>query len=106
MRGGRHYNTYKAAKIVYQAAQEDVNTAYQKLRVDVFNAFYAVFSSRKNSLRLLKQSLELVEKQLNIAQTAFACRVRQQNFDVLRAKVQLANAKSQLIRAKKQRKEC
>ncbi len=94
----RHYNTYKAAKIGYQAAQEDVNTAYQKLRVDVFNAFYAVLITQE-FVKVAEQSLELVEKQLNIAQTAFAAGTAT-NFDVLRAKVQLANAKSQLIRAK------
>ncbi len=95
---GRHYNVYKAAKIGYQAAQEDLNTAYQKLRVDVFNAFYAVLITQE-FVKVAEQSLELVEKQLNIAQTAFAAGTAT-NFDVLRAKVQLANAQSQLIRAK------
>ena len=95
---GRYYDTYKTAKIGYQAAQEDVNTAYQKLRVDVFNAFYAVLITQE-FVKVAEQSLELVEKQLNIAQTAFEAGTAT-NFDVLRAKVQLANAKSQLIRAK------
>ena len=95
---GRYYNTYKASKINYQAAQKEVETAHEKLRVDVFNAFYAVLITQE-FVKVAEQSLELVEKQLDIAQTAFEAGTTT-NFDVLRAKVQLANAKSQLIRAK------
>ena len=52
----------------------------------------------KSSSRVAQQSVSLVEEQLAIAEASLEAGAAT-NFDVLRAKVQLANAKSTLIRA-------
>lgn len=95
---GRYSNGYEAARIGYDAAQLDLTTSHEKLRMDVYISFYRVLIAQE-FVKVAEQSVELVEVQLNIAQTAFEAGTAT-NFDVLRAKVQLANAKSQLIRAK------
>ena len=94
---GRYYYGYQAAKLNYQAVQRDVNAAYNQLRLDVSEAFYAVLIAQE-FLRVAQQSVSLVEKQLGIAEASLKAGAAT-DFDVLRAKVQLANAKSQLVRA-------
>lgn len=95
---GRYYKGYQAAKLQYEASQKELNAAYEKLRMDVIEAFYRVLIAQE-FVSIAEQSVELVKKQLGIAETSFDAGVAT-NFDVLRAKVQLANAESQLIRAK------
>jgi len=94
---GRYYYGYQAAKLNYQAVQRDVHAAYNQLRLDVSEAFYAVLIAQE-FVRVAQQSVSLVEKQLGIAEASLKAGAAT-NFDVLRAKVQLANAKSQLVRA-------
>ena len=95
---GRYYYGYQAAKLQAEAAEKELNAAYQKLRLDVYEAFYRVLIAQE-FVNVANQSVELVKKQLKIAETSFNAGATT-NFDVLRAKVQLANAESQLIRAK------
>ena len=95
---GRYYYNYQAAKLGYGAAQKELTAAYEKLRLNVYEAFYRVLIAQE-FVKVAEQSVELVEKQLGIAQTSLDAGAAT-NFDVLRAKVQLANAKSQVIRAK------
>ncbi len=95
---GRYYYGYQAAKLKYEAAQKALNAAYEKLRLDVHEAFYRVLIAQE-FVKVAEQSVTLVKKQLGIAQTSFDAGATT-NFDVLRAKVQLANAESQLIRVK------
>ena len=95
---GRYYYNYQAAKLGYEAAQKELTAAYEKLRLNVYEAFYRVLITQE-FVKVAEQSVELVEKQLGIAQTSLEAGAAT-NFDVLRAKVQLANAKSQVIRAK------
>ena len=95
---GRYYYGYQAAKLQYEATQKELNAAYEKLRMDVIEAFYHVLIAQE-LVAVAEQSVELVKKQLGIAETSFDAGVTT-NFDVLRANVQLANAESQLIRAK------
>ncbi len=92
---GRYYYNYQAAKLNYQAVQQDVNAAYNQLRLDVSEAFYAALIAQE-FVRVAKQSVSLVEKQLDIAETSLQAGAAT-DFDVLRAKVQLANAQSQLV---------
>ena len=94
---GRYYYGYQAAKLNYQAVQRDVDAAYNQLRLDVSEAFYAVLIAQE-FVRVAQQSVALVEKQLGIAEASLKAGAAT-DFDVLRAKVQLANAKSQLVRA-------
>ncbi len=95
---GRYNYGYQAAKLQYEAAENDLITAYEKLRLDVSEAFYRVLIAQE-FVDVANQSVELVKEQLKIAETSFTAGATT-NFDVLRAKVQLANAESQLIRAK------
>lgn len=95
---GRIYNNYKAARIGYDAAEEDLSTSYENLRLTVYEAFYRVLIAQE-FVEVAEQSVELVEQQLAIAESSFAVGATT-NFDVLRAKVQLANAKSQLIQTR------
>lgn len=95
---GRHYYGYQAAKLQYQASEKELDAAYEKLRLDVYEAFYRVLIAQE-FVKVANQSVDLVKKQLQIAEESFVAGVTT-NFDVLRAKVQLANAESQLIRAK------
>ena len=95
---GRFYQGYQAAKIGYDAAQQELVTAYDKLRLDVSQAFYQVLIAQE-FVKVAEQSVVLVNDQLKIAETSFEAGTST-NFDVLRAKVLLANATSQLIRAK------
>ncbi|MDE0313800.1 MAG: TolC family protein [Candidatus Poribacteria bacterium] len=95
---GRYYYGYQAAKLKYEAAEKTLNAAYEKLRLDVYEAFYRVLIAQE-FVKVAEQSVTLVKKQLGIAETSFDAGATT-NFDVLRAKVLLANAESQLIRAK------
>lgn len=94
---GRYYYGYQAAKLSYQAVEREVAAAHHQLRLDVSEAFYGVLVAQE-FVRVSQQSVALVEKQLGIAEASFEAGAAT-NFDVLRAKVQLANARSQLIRA-------
>ena len=94
---GRYYYGYQAATLNYQAVQRDVDAAYNQLRLDVSEAFYAVLIAQE-FVRVVQQSVTLVEKQLGIAEASLKAGAAT-DFDVLRAKVQLANAKSQVVRA-------
>ena len=93
---GRYYYGYQAADLNYQAIRRDVDAAYNQLRLDVSQAFYGTLVALE-FVRVVQQSVSLVEEQLAIAETSLEAGAAT-NFDVLRAKVQLANAKSQLIR--------
>ena len=94
---GRYHYGYQAAKLNYQAVEQDVNAAYNQLRLDVSEAFYSALIAQE-FVRVARQSVSLVEKQLDIAETSLKAGAAT-DFDVLRAKVQLSNAKSQLVRA-------
>lgn len=94
---GRYYYGYQAAKLNYQAIQRDVDAAYNQLRLDVSEAFYGALVAQE-FVRVAQQSVSLVEEQLVIAEASLEAGAAT-HFDVLRAKVQLANAQSTLIRA-------
>ena len=74
--------------------------AYNQLALDVSEAFYGVLLAME-FVRVAQQTVDLVEKQLQIARNLFDAGAATK-FDVLRAEVQLANAKSQLIRSQNQ----
>ena len=95
---GRYYNNYQSAKLSLEAAQKELDVAHNQLVLDVSESFYRVLLSHE-FVTVSEQTVELVEKQLKIAQTLFEAGAST-NFDILRAEVLLANAKSNLIRAK------
>ena len=95
---GRYYKSYQSAKLNLEAARKELDAAYNQLVLDVSEAFYRVLLSLE-FVKVSEQTVELVETQLKIAQNLFEAGAST-NFDVLRAEVLLANAKSNLIRAK------
>ena len=95
---GRYYKNYQSAKLSLEAANKELDVAYNQLVLDVSEAFYRVLLSLE-FVKVSEQTVELVEKQLKIAQNLFDAGAST-NFDVLRAEVLLANARSNLIRAK------
>ncbi|MCZ6679970.1 MAG: TolC family protein [Candidatus Poribacteria bacterium] len=97
---GRYYYNYQSAKLSLEAVQKELDAAYNQLVLDVSEAFYSILLAME-FVKVAKQTVELVENQLQIARNLFDAGAST-NFDVLRAKVLLANAKSQLIRARNQ----
>ncbi len=95
---GRYYKSYQSAKLSLEAAHKELDAAYNQLVLDVSEAFYRVLLSLE-FVKVSEQTVELVETQLKIARNLFEAGAST-NFDVLRAEVLLANAKSNLIRAK------
>ncbi len=95
---GRYYYGYQAAKRQYEAVEKEFMVTDNKLRLEVYQAFYRVLIAQE-FVKVAEQRVDLVRKQLKIAETSFEAGVTT-NFDVLRAKVQRANADTQLIRAK------
>ena len=95
---GRYYKSYQSAKLSLEAARKELDAAYNQLTFDVSEAFYRVLLSLE-FVEVSKQTVELVEKQLKIARNLFEAGAST-NFDILRAEVLLANAKSNRIRAK------
>jgi len=94
---GRYYYGYQSAQLNLDAAKKELEAAYNQLTLDVSAAFHGVLVAQE-FVRVAQQTVDLVEKQLAIARSLFDAGAST-NFDVLRAKVRLANAKSQLIRA-------
>ncbi len=95
---GRYYKNYQSAKLSLEAARKELDVAYNQLVLDVSEAFYRILLSLE-FVKVSEQTVELVEKQLKIAQNLFEAGAST-NFDILRAEVLLANARSNLIRAK------
>jgi outer membrane protein len=94
---GRYYYNYQSAKLGLEVAQKELEAAYNQLALDVSEGFYGVLVAQE-FVRVAQQTVELVEKQLEVAKQRFEAGAAT-NFDVLRASVQLANTRSQLIRA-------
>ena len=87
---GRYYKNYQSAKLSLEAARKELDAAYNQLVLDVSEAFYRVLLSIE-FVKISEQTVELVEKQLKIAQNLFEAGAST-NFDILRAEVLLANA--------------
>lgn len=94
---GRYYYNYQSAKLNLDGARMELEATQNQLALDVSEAFYGVLLTVEFE-KVSEKTVELVEKQLQIAQNLFDSGAATK-FDVLRAQVQLANAKSQLIRA-------
>lgn len=95
---GKIYNNYKQAKLNLQAAELGLENARQKLDLEVTKAFYGVVLAQE-FVNVSEKAVAQVEKHVKTANDLFDAGVAT-NFDVLRASVQLANVRSQLIKAK------
>ncbi len=97
---GRYYYGHQSAKLSLDAARKELDAAINQLTLEVSEAFNRVLLATE-FVKVAQQTVDLVEKQLETARTLFESGAAT-NFDVLRAEVLLANAKSQLIRAQNQ----
>ena len=95
---GKLLNNHKQAKLSLQAAEQGLEGAKQQLELDVTNVFYGVVLAQE-FVKVSEKAVSQVEKHVKTANDLFEAGVAT-NFDVLRASVQLANVRSQLIKAK------
>lgn len=93
---GKILNNYKQSKLSLEASKQELEAVKQQIALDVTTAFYNILLTEK-LVNVGNMAVDQVESHLGIAQKLFDAGVAT-NFDVLRAKVRLANTKSRLIR--------
>jgi outer membrane protein TolC len=94
---GRLTNSYKQAKLNLEAARQGEELTKQQLTFDVTNSFYGVLLAQE-FVKVAEDAVSQVEKHYKTANDLKNAGVAT-NYDVLRASVQLANTRSQLIKA-------
>ena len=92
---GRYFYTYQGAQLDLEAAKKELQSGTNQLSLDVSEAFHGVLLAQEFE-NVAQQTVSLVQEQVNMAQKRFDAGAAT-NFDVLRAKVQLANTTTQLI---------
>ncbi len=95
---GKIYNNYKQAKLSMEATQQELEAVKQQVILDVTTLFYGILLTEK-LVKVAEIAVDQVEAHVKIAQDLVDVGMAT-NFDLLRAKVQLANIKSLLIRAR------
>ena len=95
---GKIYNNYKQAKLSLGASRQELESVKQQVTLDVTTSFYGVLLTEK-LVRVAEMAVDQVQAHVKIAQSLVDVGMAT-NFDLLRAKVQSANTRSQLIRAK------
>jgi outer membrane protein TolC len=96
--GGRLASTYSIQAAAFDAARHELDRARQALRLQVVQAFYAVLL-HEQGVRVAEEAIRLAERQAALARIRFdAGSVAR--LDVMRADVDLANARARLIQAR------
>ncbi len=95
---GKIYNNYKQANLSLEAALQELEAVKQQVILDVTTSFYGVLLTEK-LVNVTEMAVGQVQAHVETAQSMVDAGMAT-NFDLLRAKVQLANIKSQLIRVK------
>jgi outer membrane protein TolC len=96
--GGRLENAYGAQAASEEATRLDLDRARQGLTVRVYETFYSALMDEQG-VRVTEEGLHIAEHHLELARARFdAGSVAR--LDVLRAEVELANARAKLIRAR------
>lgn len=96
--GGGVRAALDAQKVVREAALLDLRSVINDALLEVRTRFYNVLLAREQ-IQVQEQNVKLLEEQLTNARNRFEAG-SVSNFEVLRAEVELANAKPQLIRAR------
>lgn len=96
--GGGVTSSIRGAKLAREAALYDLQTAVDTQILGVRTAFYNVLLTREK-VRVQEENVELFKNQLRDTNNQFAAG-SVSNFEVLRAKVSLANAQPDLITAR------
>jgi outer membrane protein len=95
--GGRLTSGYKQANYGLLSAQEAIRQARQETVFKVKKAFYGILLARKIA-DAAEEAVSLAEKHLKNVESLYGVEMASK-FELLRAEVQLANLKPQLIRA-------
>ena len=95
---GRYFYAYHGAQLDLEAAKKGLQSGINQLSLDVSEAFHGVLLAQEFS-NVAQQTVALVQEQVSMAQKRFDAGAAT-NFDVLRAKVQLANTTTQLIQTR------
>jgi hydrophobe/amphiphile efflux-1 (HAE1) family protein len=99
--GGRLSNAYAAQAAGEEASRLDLERSRQALVLQVYESFYAALMNEQG-VRVNEEGVTIAEKHLELAKARFdagsAARL-----DVLRAEVELSNAKAKLIRARSEK---
>jgi hydrophobic/amphiphilic exporter-1 (mainly G- bacteria), HAE1 family len=96
--GGRLENAYGAQAATQEASRLDVERGRQALTLRVYETFYAALMNDQG-IRVSKEGVQIAERHLELAQARFSAGSAAR-LDVLRAEVELANARAKLIRAR------
>ncbi len=98
--GGRLRNQYAIQAAASDEARLTLDRAREQLILQVVETFYRALL-QEQGMAVAQQGVDLAQQQLNLAKTRFEAGSAAR-FDVLRAEVDLANAKTTLIRARSQ----
>jgi hydrophobe/amphiphile efflux-1 (HAE1) family protein len=96
--GGRLEHAYGAQAAGQEASRLDVERARHALTLRVYETFYAALTSDQG-IRVTAEGVRISERHLELAQARFEAGSAAR-LDVLRAEVELANARAKLIRAR------
>lgn len=96
--GGGVKAALDAQKVLREAALLDLRSVINSAILEVRTRFYNVLLAREQ-IKVQEENVKLLEEQLTNARNRFEAG-SVSNFEVLRAEVELANAKPQLIRAR------
>ena len=96
--GGRLNHAYGAQAASQEASRLDLERAQEALTLRVYETFYAALMADQG-VRVSTEGVEIAQRHLELAQSRFAAGSAAR-LDVLRAEVELANAKAKQIRAR------
>jgi len=96
--GGRLNHAYGAQAATQEASRLDVERAQQALTLRVYETFYSALMADQG-VRVTTEGVDIAERHLELAQVRFSAGSAAR-LDVLRAEVELANARAKLIRAR------
>ena len=95
---GRLQNSYSISKLNLRLEEENYKKDKQKITYEVKSSFYSVLLTRE-LIRVREDALKNIEEHLKTVELRYKAGQASQ-FDLLRAKVQLANAKPPLLQAR------
>jgi len=96
--GGRLANAYAAQAAGEESSRLDLERSRQALVLQVYESFYAALMNEQG-IRVSDESVTIAQKHLDLAKSRFEAGSAAR-LDVLRAEVELSNAKAKLIRAR------
>ena len=96
--GGRLEHAYGAQAASREASRLELERARQALTLKVYETFYAALMNEQG-VRVTNEGATIAERHLELAQVRFEAGTAAR-LDVLRAEVELANARAKLIRAR------